>query len=121
MAYSGTLCTETEIAIFAGENVDTTGDTETNHNALVAQAESFLCCLSRYNWVDNYSSLNEDVRRTLSEYCARYVAVALIAYNMAGFSSRIEAEDMLNIHLFRMQKLETLLRDQKTVTYMKGA
>ena len=121
MAYTGTICTEAEIALMVGENVDATGDTEANHNDLVAQAESFLCSLMRYNVVDNYAALNADVKRILSEYGARYAAVALISYNMAGYTSRIEAEDMINIHLFRMNILETLLADQKTSTYIQGA
>lgn len=121
MVYSGTLCTEAEIATMAGENVDATGNTEAVHNDLVAQAESYLCNLCRYNFVDNYAALNEDVKRMLSEYCARYAAVALIAYNMAGFTSRIEGEDMMNVHLYRMRKIEQMLEDQKTVTYISGA
>jgi len=121
MAYSGTITTEADIALMAGENVDATGDTEANHNLLVAQAESYLCNLCRYNFVDNYGSLNADVKAILSEYAARYAALALIAYNMAGYSSRIEAEDMMNIHIYRMKAIEKLLIDQKTITYMKGA
>lgn len=121
MAYTGTICTEAEIAIFKGENVDATGDTEANRNDLVAQAESFLCVLMRYNVVDNYGTLNADVKRILSEYAARYVAVGLIAFNMAGYTSRVEAEDMINIHVFRMNKIEKMLTDQKSSTYMKGA
>ena len=121
MVFNGTVATEADIALMAGENVDSTGDTEANRNLLMAQAESFLCNLMRYNVVDNYSSLNADVKASLTEYAARYCAVALIAYNMAGFTSRIEAEDMLNIHLFRMRQLEKLLGDQKTSTYIQGA
>jgi len=121
MTYSGTICTEAEIAAMAGENVAAAGNTEANHNDLVAQAESYLCCLMRYNVVNNYAGLNGDVKRILSEYGARYAAVALISYDMSGFTSRIEAEDMINIHLFRMNLIEKLLIDQKTVTYMGGA
>lgn len=121
MVYTGTICTEAEIAVFAGENVDATGDTEANHNILVAQAESYISNLLRYNVVDNYSALNEDVKRSLSEWAARYAAIAVIAYNMAGFTSRIEAEDMINIHAWRMNKLENMLKEQVTVTYLKGA
>lgn len=121
MTYSGTLATEEDIALMAGENVDATGNSEPNRNLLMAQAESFLCNLCRYNFVDNYGSLNADVKAILTEYCARYCAVALIAYNMAGFTSRIEAEDMINIHIFRMKAIEKILADQKSITYMTGA
>lgn len=105
----------------AGENVDATGAVEANHNILAAQAESYLSNLMRYNVVDNYSTLNEDVKRMLSEWAARYAAVSLISYNMAGYTTRQEAEDMINIHLFRMDKIEKLLIDQKVETYIKGA
>ena len=121
MEYTGTICTENEIALMAGENVDSTGDTEANHNDLVAQAESYLCNLMRYNVVDNYGTLNEDVKRMLSEYAARYAAVSLILYNMSGYTTRIEAEDIINYHVYRMERIEGLLKEQKTSTYMQGA
>jgi hypothetical protein len=121
MVFTGTITTEADIALMAGENVDATGDTEANRNLLVAQAESFISDVMRYNIVDNYAGLNADVKAVFSEYAARYAAVALIAYNMAGFTSRLEAEDMINIHLFRMKALNDLFVDQKFVTYVKGA
>ena len=121
MAYGGTIVTEAEIALMAGENVDATGDTEANHNILAAQAESYLSNLMRYNVVDNYGALNEDVKRMLSEWAARYAAITLISYNMAGYTSRVEAEDMINIHWARMMRIETLLKEQNNVTYIKNA
>lgn len=121
MAYTGTLCTEEEIAIFAGENIDATGNTEANHNSLVAMAEATICAISRYNWVDAYATLNEDIKRILAEYCARSAATALISYNMAGYTSRIEAEDMLNICIYRIKNIEKILADQKVVDFLKGA
>jgi len=121
MAYTGTIVTEAEMDLMSGENVDATGDTEANHNDLAAQAESYLSNLMRYNVVDNYSTLNEDVKRMLSEWAARYAAISLIAYNMAGFSTRIEAENMITVHAYRMQQIEKLLKEQNTVTYIKGA
>jgi len=121
MVYSGTIVTENEIALMAGENVDATGDTEANHNDLAAQAESYLSNLMRYNVVDNYAALNADVKRMLSEWAARYAAITLIAYNMAGYTTRQEAEDMIDVHVFRMRAIEKLLKEQITVTYIKGA
>lgn len=119
MVYTGTICTEAEIDMMAGENVDATGDTEANHNDLVAQAESFLSVLTRFDVVDNYAAINANFKRILSEYAARYAALALITFNMAGFTSRIEGEDMLNIHLFRMRTIEKILADQKAITFIK--
>jgi len=126
MAYTGTVCTETEIAIFAGELVDSTGNTEANRNLLVAQAESFLSNLMRFNVVDNFAALNADVKRMLSEWAARYCGISLIAFNMHGFGStestaRIHAEDLVNIHAWRMHHIELILKDQNSNTFIKGA
>lgn len=119
MAYTGVIVTEAEIALMAGENVDATGNTEANHNILAAQAESYLSNLIQYNVIDNYASLNEDLKRMLSEWAARYAGATLIAYNMAGFTDRIEAEDMINFHWARMKAIEKLLLDKKIVDYIK--
>jgi len=118
MAYTGTICTENEIALMAGENVDSTGDTEANHNDLVAQAESYLSILMRFNVTDNYAAMDADYKRIFSEWGARYAAVALIAYNMAGFTSRVEAEDMISIHLHRMEEIEKIVKDKKQETFI---
>ena len=118
MVYTGTIATEAEIAVMAGELVDATGNTEANRNLLMAQVESFLSNFMRYNVVDNFGTLNNDLRRILSEYAARYCGMTLIAYNMAGFTTRTEAEDMINIHAWRMEKIEAILKEQRTETFL---
>ena len=118
MVYSGTIVTEAEIALMAGENVDATGDTEANHNILAAQAESYLSNLMGYNVVDNYASLNEDFKRMLSEWAARYSAITLISYNMAGFTTRQEAEDMIDVHAWRLLQVEELLKQQRVIDFL---
>ncbi len=120
MVYSGTILTEEDMALMSGENVDSTGDTEPNHNLLAAQAESYLSVLMRENVVDNFAGYDADFKAILTEWAARYAGITLIAFNMAGFTSRIEAEDMINIHIFRMKALEKVLIDQKAVTFIKS-
>lgn len=116
------IVTADEIEIMSGENADATGDTTTYQEALELMAISRVCGWARYNIADNYSSLNTDVKKVVSEYLARFISVQVIAYNMAGYTSRIEAEDMLNIHLHEMEKIEEqFLKDQKWWTYAKGA
>lgn len=121
MAYDATITTEDEVDVMAGKNVDTTGATADRKADLVKQAESFLCGLTRYNIVDNYDNLNDDVKKIFNEYGARYAGMSLIAFNMAGFTTRAEAEDMINIHWARLLQIEELLSDQKTITWIKGA
>lgn len=121
MAATSIMSTDAEMNAMAGENVDVTGWTDANKTAWGLQAENFLNNLCRYNFSDNFSTLNIDVKYILSEYVARYVAICGICYNMTGFLSSIQAENMLTVHAWRMKQIEDLLIDQKTITYLRGA
>ena len=121
MAHEGIFATLDEIMVKAGENVDVTGTTEARINALCLQAESHINIISRYNWSDNYAGLNADVKGILSDLESDIVGMYLVMFNMAGYTSRIEAEDMINVLWARSKQTMKLLADQKVVTFMKGA
>ena len=121
MAHTGIFATSDEILVKAGENVDSTGTTEARINALSLQAESYINLISRYNWSDNYATINADVRGILSEAESNLVAIYLISFNMAGYTTRVEAEDMVNILKVRFNECMVLLSDQKVVLFMQGA
>ena len=96
---------------FAGENVDATGDVEANHNYLAGYAEAYLSALVKYDIVTNWGTMNAIYKKLFSEYAARFAAIALIKYNMAGYTTRVEAEDIINVHYVRMQEIENLLKN----------
>ena len=108
MTYDGTLTTEEECDSFAGKNVDSSGWTEANINSWVKQAEAYLSLLIREDLVGKYESIRIFLKPMLSEYCARYTAMCGIAYNMEDttYTNRLEAESMINIHVYRMEKIE---------------
>lgn len=120
MAHEGIFATKAEIDVRVGANVGV-GYIEANINDACAQSESFINVLCRYNYSDNYSTLNVDVRRILSEASACMVAQFFISYDMSGYTSRIEAEDMLNLLDDRLTKCLSLLVDQKNITFMNNA
>lgn len=116
MAATSVLSTDAEMNAMAGENVDVTGWVDANKTAWGIQAEGFLCMLVNYDLVTNVATLETYFEEILSEYVARYVAVSGIAYNMAGFTTRIEAEDMINVHIYRMKKIEKILTNGESLT-----
>lgn len=120
MVATSILSTDAEMLAMAGENVDATGFTDANKTAWGLQAEAYLSAISRYDWSTNVATIDGTTAEMLSEYVARYVGVTAIAYNMAGFTDRTEAEDMINFHWARMLKIEELLKDQVYITYIKG-
>lgn len=121
MAHTGIFATSDEILVKAGESVDATGSTEARINALCVQVESLINCVTRYNWSDAYATLNADVRGILSEVESNLVAIYLIQFNMAGYTTRIEAEDMINVLRDGALRGLSLLRDKKVQDFMTGA
>ena len=120
MAHEGIFATSDEILVRAGENYDTS-ITEARINDLAAQSESVINAMTRYNWSDAYSTLNADVKRILSETSACLAANAIIAFNMSGFTSRIEAEDMINVNRDTALRNLSILRDKKVQRFMQEA
>lgn len=118
MAYTGTIVTVEEMQFYAGENVDTTGDIEDNHNTLAKQAEAYLSNLVKYDIVTNWNELSTLYRPLFTEWAARFGAIGLIAFNMGGYTSRIEAEDLINIHIFRMQQIEKILEEASIKSFL---
>jgi len=62
--------------------------------------------------------LNTDVKKILTEACSNLVAIYGIQYNMVGFTSRVEAEDMVNILWARFQQCIDVLKDERTPKYI---
>ena len=119
MAATSVLSTDDEMNAMAGENVDTTGWTDANKTAWGIQAEAFLVAAARYDFVTNVAGLGAKTKAILSEYVARYTGMSGILFNMNAFTSRIEAEDMINVHLFRMKEIKTIISLQNFVTWIK--
>ena len=120
MAYTGTLTTLSGVLLMSGENVDATAIIEYNVNQAVGFAEQYLALIGKYDFVANVATLTALGKEVLSEYCARSAALSLIAYNLNSYTTRIEAEDMINIHLYRTKQIEQLLADQNYIKQITG-
>jgi len=119
MAYNGTIVAVAEMQFFAGANVDAGGDVEANHNYLAGYAEAYLCNLVKYDIVTNWDSLNATYKKLFSEYAARLSAIGLIQYNMSGYTSRTEAEDIINIHWARLNQIQNILEKADVQDFLK--
>jgi len=117
MVFSANIVTVAEMQLMAGENRDATSDTDANHIILQDMAEGYLSALLKINLGGTgFTNLDSTLRYLITEWAARFAGVSLITPNMAGYTTRSEAEDMINVHLFRMQQIETLLIDPKVQT-----
>ena len=119
-AYTNTtmLADTSDVTGFMGAGVDA-NFTVTMQDLVGVYTEAFLCNLIKYDAVTNWASLSAIYKLMLSEYVARAIAVEGIKYNMAStYTSRYEAEDMLNIHLERLEQIHKLLSKSDVQDFM---
>ena len=121
MADTGIFATTAEVQRKAGANANTTANVEAYINDFMTQAESKINVLSQYNWSDAYSGLNADVKAILKEAASNLAAMYVIQYDMSGFTSRFEAETMLDVLKDGFNQALALLKDIKKRDFMNGA
>ena len=97
MADTGIFATTVEVQRKAGANASGTSNVEAYINDFMTQAESFINVATTYNWSDAYSGLNADVKGILKEIASNLAAMYVIQFDMSGFTSRAEAETMLDV------------------------
>ena len=108
-----TIVSEAEMQFMAGENVDSTGDTATNHQFLHDYAVGYLSNMVKYDILANWGTLTANYKFLFTEWAARFAGMTLIAYNMITWSTNtsiIEAEDLIQTHIYRMEQIEKLLK-----------
>lgn len=116
----GTLCSSGVALFKAGKNVsgDLTG-TEIDHAIL--QAESIIYAAMRNNLSGVYATLNPAVKYILEDTCSDLAAINLITFDMSGYTTRIEAEDMINVLRDRALFNISILRDKKVQKFIEEA
>jgi len=113
----GTLCVIADVVSLAGANANATAIAEANVNLCEKRAEGVVCATARYDYVTNIALITSTAKETLREATATLAAIAVICYDMSAYTSRIEAENMLNILWARWRQLKTIIEDQKFVTW----
>src|SRR3990167_4073744 len=97
MADTGIFATTAEVQRKAGAKASSVSNVEAYINDFMTQAESTINSMTMKNWSDSYSSLNVDVKGVLKEAASNLAAMYVINYDLSGFSSRLEAETMLDV------------------------
>ena len=87
----------------------------------VAQAESNINAIARYNFSDTYSTLNTDVKLILSDIASSMVAIQGILYDFTDYPSRIVAEDMINSYRDGILRNLSIIRDKRVQDFINGA
>lgn len=93
-----TLCTSGSAISRAGVNANST--IVASGSTLAAwsnEVEGAIAGLTRRDWVTQFASLSGSVQYLLGDTAASMIAKLIIQYDMSGYTSRAEAQTMLNV------------------------
>lgn len=121
MAHEGIFATYDECLQKCGKDPDSTAVSEAYINSFCRQAEAYINVLCRYNYSDNYATLNPDVKYLLTEACSNLVGIYVVQWNMRVQPSIRVGEDIMNVNWARFVQCTNLLRDEKQQTFVKDA
>lgn len=107
-----TLCTSGIVKLHAGANVSA-ALTDAQYTSLINEAEAFISESSQYDFVANYSSLPTNLKPLLELGTACHAAFNAIKYDQSGYTSRQEAQVMLDANWTQVVEINNLLRDAK--------
>ena len=119
MSDTGIFATTAEVGRKSGSGASATSKAEAYVNQYMMEAESYINSVCRYNFSDAYTSLNDDTKGILKECATCMAAINVIQYDMSGYTSRIEAEDMINILRDAYLRCIQLLRDEKVTDFIR--
>ena len=122
MADVGIFTSNAQIAVRTGANVNATAITEAETDKYVLDVEALINVLTRFNWSDAVTAgINADVEGILREASACLCAIYAIQYDMYGYTTRTEAEDMINILRDKALFAISILRDKKVQKFIQEA
>ena len=121
MVDTGIFATTAQIGYKAGAGKSATSAAEAYTNFYIGMAESIINCMTRKNWSDAYAGLNADVKYILQDAASSLAAIYVIMYDFSGYSSKAEAQTMIDILRDSFIRDIELLKDLKTQDFMTGA
>lgn len=121
MADTGIFATTAEVERKVGANASTVSKAEAYVNQYMTEVESQINVLANFNFSDAYSGLNVDVKGILKEVASNLAAIYVIQYDMSGFTSRGEAEDMISVLRDGALRGLSLLKNKNKQDFINGA
>jgi len=118
MAFTGITATEAEINQKAGANASASF-TDTMKTQALLMYENQLNSAAKFNFSDNYSTLNTDVQNLVTQYTASSVAMDMISYDMGVIGQR-EAETRLDVLSDKAAIAYKILIDKDKTDWMSG-
>ncbi len=109
-----TFCTSGAAIRKAGAGANTT---VTTSGAILKefsdQAEASINAETRRDWISEYSSIETNFKGALSTAASSFIGMMIINYDMAGYTSRSEAQTMLDVLRDQYRGVISFLKDKQ--------
>ncbi len=112
------LATSGAIIRKAGDGVSSISTSGAALSEWCDQAEGFVMSETRQDWVADLSSIDANKRGILSEAVSSLAAINLINYDMSGYTSRLEAQTMLDVLRDSATRAINTLKEDKSKTFL---
>lgn len=77
------------------------------------QAESEFCGLTRKDWITDYASIATNLKPMIEDAVSGFAAIKVIQYDMSGYTSRTEAQTLLDVLTDNNMKIVNQLKDKE--------
>ena len=114
-----TMCTSGAVVLKAGANA--TVFTDAQYTQLINQAEAVINNMTRIDYTAAYSGLSSGAAVLFEEVCSNLAGMYAIQYDMSGFTSRFEAQTMLDVLRDGAMRGLQLIKDKKVTDFIDGA
>lgn len=122
MADTGIYATTADIQYKAGSKASATSKAEAYTNVFVAQAEAHInVACNKVFAVDStaFTALGTGIKKILTEAASNLAAIYVINYDLSGFTTRTEAEVMINVLYQLAQDCINILKDKDHTDFVK--
>ncbi len=111
------------VLVKAGANVSSvmTVDAGSEVEQFILEAESYVNAVTRINISGSYAAFFPEVKNIYNDVVSSKAAMNCIAYDMSGYTSRYEAETMLDVLNDAVLKGISLLKNKQVTTFINGA
>lgn len=125
MTDGGKICSAAHVIPKAGQGVNSLAVsgayTKEFCTQYIKQAEAYIDACTRYKWGDYFSGADVETREILRNVVSDLAAMYAIQYDMSGYTSRLEAQTMLDVLRDRVNQVIDLLKDKLHSNFLNGA
>ncbi len=122
MVHAGIYATLLECTYKAGKGASAIATDQLYVDSFLAQAEAYINTLCRQVFATTaaaFALLDANKRHILTEAASNLCAIYIAQYDLSGYNTQREAENIINTNWARFQQCISLLQEQDSVTFVK--